>query len=67
MGNNDKINGTAKTEDCVYYTMEEFKDKFLPEPKLNKIVNTDEEARKLGAQLAIESINNVKFDSLHIK
>jgi hypothetical protein len=49
-------------ENSVYHSLNEFKDKFLPGPTQVKIVDTDEDAQKLGAQMARESLNNIKFE-----
>lgn len=64
MKDNTKNNKSIIIENCVYHSMEEFKQKFLPELISSEIVSTEEEAQKLGAQMARESINNIKFDLL---
>lgn len=64
MSSNNSIDKTSITNNGVYHSMKEFRDKFLPESIITKFISTDEEARELGILLARESINNVKFNTL---
>lgn len=58
-GNNMKTQG--KNKQAVYRSMTEFKQKFLPEAYQEKIVESVEEARLLGATMAKESISKIKI------
>lgn len=52
-----------KEEKKLYYTINEFRSKFLPEYSQGQIIQNPEEARALGAMMAMESISKIKIKS----
>jgi len=51
-------------ENKTYYSINEFREKLLPDNSIKGVDNNLEEARKLGMKMARESIMTTKFESI---